>query len=363
MRAAARSLFLRRKWLAAAFVAGLAALGGCAPDYVMRAAYEEAKLLWRRQPIDRLLRNHGLAPGRRDKLELVLRARAFARDHLGLHVDGSYSSISEVDGGAIVQLLTASRRDRLERYTWWFPIVGRVPYKGFFSKKTALRMAEGLEAEGYDTYVRPAMAFSTLGWFDDPLPSTLLERNRVTLANVVVHELFHNTVFLRGEVVFNESAANFVGHRAAVDLFCGSPAAEEKDCQAARDEWEDARRMSRFVAMAVTELEDFYSSSPNADELRKGRERIFASIRERAAALELRGGRYMGFAGAPLNNATLLHDWIYLRDLDLFEELYARAGSLRRAIEALRDIVAESKEPFVRLRRLLQDPPLDVASG
>jgi len=131
-RAVAASLVL----LAAAFGAS-----GCSAGYMARAAYEEARILWRRQPIEKLLQQDSLAAAERRKLELVLAVRKFAAERIGLSVGGSYRSVSEVDSGAVVQLLVATPRDSMEPYTWWFPVVGRVPYKGFFSKAVACAAA------------------------------------------------------------------------------------------------------------------------------------------------------------------------------------------------------------------------------
>ena len=123
----------------AVYLALLALVGvsGCSPAYVLRAGYEEAKILWRRQPIEEILARNDLDESVRDKLGLVLRARKFAEEDLGLRVGGSYGTFASVDADQIVHVVTAAQRFRLEPHTWWFPIVGRVPYKGFFSEAAA----------------------------------------------------------------------------------------------------------------------------------------------------------------------------------------------------------------------------------
>lgn len=110
-------------------------LAGCGVGYIARGAYEEARLIWNRKPISTQLSDSEVPPEIRDKLELVLKVRAFARDKLGLNVGGAYQTITPVDEGAIVHVVMAAPRDSLQPYTWWFPIVGRVPYRGYFEER------------------------------------------------------------------------------------------------------------------------------------------------------------------------------------------------------------------------------------
>src|ERR1700688_4956727 len=154
--------------LARATMEGVGAilLAGCEAGYIGRAAYEEGCILWRRKPIDTVLARSDLPTEVRSRLETVLKVREFAGDHLGLNVGCAYTSISEVDKGAIVWVVMAAPRDSLEPYTWWFPIVGRIPYRGYFEEADASAEAQALEAMGLDTMVRPAIAFSSLGFFD-----------------------------------------------------------------------------------------------------------------------------------------------------------------------------------------------------
>jgi len=358
LRAAA---FARRaiRWLALGALVVCAA--GCSAGYVARAVYEEARILWRREPIETLLEQPSLADATKRKLQLVLDVREFARERIGLRVGGSYSAISTVDGRAVVQLLTASRRDRLEPYTWWFPVVGRVPYKGFFSKTTAAATAAGLQRQGYDTYVRPAIAFSTLGWFDDPLPSPLLKHDEITLAQVIFHELLHNTVFLPGETAFDESTATFAGYRGAIEFFCEGKRSVGDHCRAATADWQDTLTISRFFTKSLADLEAFYATKPTGPALDQGRERAFAEIRENFKALKLHPGRYADFASGPINNASLLQERIYLRDLDVFDEIYREEGSLRATVETIRGAVGRGGNPFDRVREALVASRMQVA--
>ena len=169
-----------RRWLAIAAV--LLAAGACSPLYVLRAGYEEAKILSRSESIAELVRESTTPVDKREKLSRVLAARRFAVDSLGLAAGKSYTTFSQLDSDTLALIVSAAYRDRFESYTWWFPIVGHVPYKGYFSERKAREAVRDLEERGFDTYLRPTAAFSTLGWFNDPLVSPLLRYDSVGLA-------------------------------------------------------------------------------------------------------------------------------------------------------------------------------------
>lgn len=329
-----------RKPLAAASLLLAATLAGCSPGYVLRAAWEEAKILNRRQPIARIVADTAQDWETRDKLLLVLQARAFAADSLGLAAGNSYTLFSRVETDTLVMVVSAAYPDRFEPYTWWFPIVGRVPYKGYFDPADAEREAARLRARGFDTYVRPSAAFSTLGWFNDPLLSTLLRYDRVSLANTVIHEIFHNSFWAPGEVAFNESLANFVGARGAIELFCRRDGAEAASCRTAAAMWEDDLVFGAFMQALVEEVEALYARDDIGPEAKLAeRARTFAAAQARFAAEvqpRLRVNRYASFTRDPLNNATLISRRLYYRRLDLFEETYnLHGGDFRAALDAI----------------------------
>jgi len=333
-----------------------ATLSACSPLYVIRAAYEEGKILWRRQPIAEILEQRELPGDTAEKLKLVLAVRDYARDVLKLNVRGSYSSYSYVDRQDLSYIVTAAPKAELKPYTWWFLIVGRVPYKGFFSKEAADAEAERLQADGYDTNIRPTAAFSTLGWFDDPLLAHLLKYDRVTLADLVFHELFHNTLYVKGAGNFNESAANFVGGRAAIDFFrdrFGEGSAEYKNAIRA---WDEELEFAGFIEKLAESLKELYSRDIPYEEKLRLREEVFAQGKAEWAdhIITRPSHRFRNFSKQLLNNAVMIHYLLYLNNLRLFESLYEAEGrNLVRVIDSLREAVPKGEEPFATVQALL----------
>jgi predicted aminopeptidase len=345
-------------WIAPALAAALAGatLAGCSPLYVLRAAYEESKILWRREPIVDLIQNPQTVQDTQEKLRLVLEVRDYARDRLKFDVGGSYSSYSYVDRPDLTYIVVAAPQTELIPYTWWFLIVGRVPYKGYFEKADALAEIERLKAQGYDTNMRTSAAFSTLGWFDDPLLSHLLRYDKVLLSNIVFHELFHNTLYVKGAGAFNESSANFIGHRAAIDFFRERSGVESADYQRAIKLWDEEKEFGAFIVEVAATLGELYDRDISRDAKLRLREEVFArSKAEWARRIAGRPDhRFRGFSQQPLNNAILMHYIVYLKDLDLFEALYDSAEkNLRQTVESLERAVAAGGEPFAAVRALL----------
>ena len=333
--------------------AGLCVLPACTPLYILRAGYEEAKILWYRRPIADILRKPGqLDLSTQEKLRLVLRVRAFAEQDLGFRVGGSYGSVSELPSPPTIYVVTAAHRTRLKAYTWWFPIVGRVSYKGYFERAQADAEARRLEAQGFDTYIRTAAAFSTLGWFADPLLPQLLGYDRVTLANIVLHELFHNTFYLSGQTAFNESLANFAGYRGAIAFFVKAHGETHALTQRLRATWENELAVSHFLEQARQRLTALYALALSEEEKLVQRKDVFTQLQEEFRQLPGAVAQTSDFASVQLNNAVILHYLTYLRDLSIFEQVYEQHNQdLRRTLDAITAIAEDAEQPFEAVRR------------
>ncbi|MGH7468449.1 MAG: aminopeptidase [Longimicrobiales bacterium] len=334
---------------------------GCSPVYVARAAIEEAKILSRRRPITEVLADENTQDRTRAKLNLVLQARNFAERELDLDVGESFTTYSWVESDTLLMVLSAARKDRFQQHTWWFPIVGHVPYKGYFNFDQAYAAAAALDRAGYDTYVRPSGAFSTLGFFNDPLLNTVLRYGDVSLASTVIHELLHNTVFVPSQVAFNESLANFVGDRGAATFFCTRDGESSAPCKLARDAWNDNLVYSEFLGRLIADLEELYARPGlNGPDRVRLRETVYQESRARfqsEARPRLRTNMFLDFTDEPLNNASLIATRLYYDRLQLFEDAYQRHHQdLRATITFLVGIAkAHPNDPFGALTETLTE--------
>jgi predicted aminopeptidase len=284
-------------------------------------------------------------------------ARSFAVESLGLEAEESFTTFAQLDRDTLVLVLSAAYRDRLEAYRWWFPIVGRLPYKGYFKPDDALRAKTDFEARGFDTYLRPASAFSTLGWFNDPLLSTSVRADTTWLVNTVIHELSHNTLFVAGNAEFSESFASFIGSRGAESFFRvrGSPGAADAVAQ----DWANDQVLGAFWERTAKMLDSAYRAWPADSAARvTARDTVYARARRilvDSVGLQLRGVDVTRLGRIQLDNAALLARRVYAQRLDLFDSVWVRNDrDVRRSIDAIRSAVSGAERPFEALERLLR---------
>jgi predicted aminopeptidase len=304
-------------------------LSGCSTElsgYVLEQAWGQLVIMNRRQRITDVIRKGELKPGWREKLELVLLVREYAHRDLGLRKTGAYTRFYDTKGRTLAYNLSACPKDSLRPKVWRFPVVGGLPYIGFFDREKGEARRRELSREGYDTYLRPVPAFSSLGWFADPVYSPMLEGETPRLIDVVIHETTHTTIFLRGEVAFNESLAVFVGNQGTLNFLArlhgpSSPVVRDYAGAIAR-----RRRFGRLVGELYRRLKRLYGRSLPREEKLRRRQLEFRRAQRRYKEIFPDPDTWGRFVKQRLNNAVLLSYGRYNQGLEFHREVYERLG-------------------------------------
>lgn len=354
--------------LAGALIAGYGTAYVASEDvrYLTRAGLEQTKILEARTPIAEILGRPDTPAETRAQLQLVLDARDFAAE-IGYQAKETYTTYADVGRDTLLLVLSASPRDCLCPYLWKYPIVGRIPYKGFFDPAMARREAGRLEQRGYDIYLRPAGAFSTLGWFNDPLYSTAMSRDSVELAATVLHEIAHNTLYIKSATPFNESFAQLAGYRAAEAFF--RRRGSEVAARQAADRWLDEVVLSGYYTTLADRLDSLYRVAPDSAAVDSGRAALGRWAREQlegTVGRQLRTYTIGPMADRPVNNARLVAARIYRTRLELFEAWYQGHGAdIRASVAALDTLMrgVEGDSAFARLAAALAAPAVPDSTG
>ncbi len=277
----------------AALVLLLPLLSGC---YILTQAQGQLRMLLNSRKIDELLADPGVPDKVKLKLLFVREVKDFGEHQLGLARSANYESFYDTQGKPITYIVSASRKDRFQAHLWWFPIVGDVPYKGFFSREDAVAEAQELEKQGLDVAMGTAAAYSTLGYFPDPVLSTMLSYPDEQLAALLLHELTHGTIYLPGGTDFNEGLASFVGWQGALEFARrtrGIPStAYDRTVRAfAAEEKRDAASLALFK-----KLDELYRSNRSSRDILAEREKIAGGkVNNAEILMQRRYGRYDEF--------------------------------------------------------------------
>jgi len=291
---------------------------GCTTlDYYSQAVGGQLEL-WRKQAsIAELLAGRELSPDLRAKLELVLRARAFAARQLMLDAHGSYARYVELGREFVVWNVFATPALSLEPYAWCYPLLGCLSYRGYFSATAAAAAADTLRARGFDTFVGGVAAYSTLGWFDDPVTSAMLREDDTRIVEVIFHELAHARFYVAGDTAFNEGFAMAVA-RAGIELWLADDVAAQTRYLA-----NDAREQS-FLALLREfhgALDGVFRAPGSAPDKRAEKARLYRELQTRYRALTAAWpvpSPYDEWMAHDLNNAKLAALATYHRDVPAF---------------------------------------------
>lgn len=323
------------------------ALQGCGTvGYYAQSIHGHLELMGQREPIDDLVRDPQTSLELRDRLELVRSIRDFASTNLHLPDNGSYRSYADIGRSHVVWSVVATPELSLTPETWCFPVAGCVSYRGYFSQDGAQAFAEGLRSEGYDVYVAGVAAYSTLGWFDDPVPSSVIRWPEYHLAGLVFHELAHQEVYVTDDSAFNEAFAVTV-EREGVRRWLQKQGSGDMLGRYRRSE----RLQDDFLQLVFVtreRLEGVYGSDLPDAEKRRRKARVFDEMRAAYAPLRARwggDGRYDKWFAREPNNAQLAAVVTYHDLVPGFEALLARhQGDLEAFYMAVGTLSREHRE-------------------
>ena len=314
-------------------------LNGCEIRYYLHLINGQTRILLGRQSIEELLADPNLERDIRKKFEFVQAVLAFACDDVGLATSSNFTYFFDTKGEAVGWNTGASPPDRFEPYLWDFPIVGKLPYKGFFDKEYGRRERDRLQKLGLDAVLSPISAYSTLGFFSDPVFSPMLDYPEDRLADLILHELTHATIYAESWVDFNESLATFVGKSGSLDFLTERYGPNTELIEQVRQRRDDEARFSRFMNRVINSLDSLYTSGLPRDSVLTKREEIFEGAKKLYQSMrgEFFNYNFDGFLQWKINNARLLSYRRYHRNTEVFKRIHAsKNGDLNKAMQVFK---------------------------
>lgn len=352
---------------------------GCLVSYLVNSGYEQMKLLSDRKPIEEVLKDKNLAPEHRHKLELALNVRDYAEQKLNLKLTNNYNTFVDLKRPYVTYIVTVAKKWQLESELYWYPIVGHLPYKGFFTKKEADKEASQFDKNKFDVMVRGVSAYSTLGWFDDPLLSSMITGEDHDLVNMILHESTHATLFFKSQADFNERLATYVGNLGTQMYYSQIEGQDSPTLKKMQADSEDEKLFSTFISEEIELLKKWYEGqSSNISKTQAAtlntnhvdgpgpahpremlREARFKEIQDRFTKnLEprLQTNNYKNFTKMKLNNAVLLYFKTYVFDLHEFENVYVKLDKNFEAFLKFCKNLEKENDPQAKLKSYASEP-------
>lgn len=244
--------------------------------YGLSQAKGQLTIVWDAKPIAEVLGDPNFPDSLKRKLVLIQEIRRFAVDSLGIKDSKNYTTVFDQHGKPILWTVTACEPYALKPKEWRFPVLGSVSYKGFFYRPAAIREAQELKEKGYDTDIALTSGWSTLGFFRDPILSNMLYRSDGELANLIIHELTHATLYVKSSVDFNENLASFVGDKGAQRFLQYRFGKDSKEYRDYMQDKKDEDRFNKYILRSAARLDSLYdmyethNKATDIEELKRG---------------------------------------------------------------------------------------------
>ncbi len=317
--------------------------------YVIKQGVFQLNMMAGAQSVEKVMRRTDLDQNQRRRLMLIQDVREFCFNNLKLKPNENYTSIN-LDFHIKIYNVSASKELEFTPYTWWFPIVGNVPYKGFFAKSDAEQEKTKLDALGYETMMRPIGGYSTLGFFDDPIWPSMLRMDDENLVELIIHELAHSTVYIKNQTTFNETFATFVGKTGAQLYFAARFGPDNDSAKKIAKDHSDEKLYNAFFSDLYQKLDDIYSSSINDEEKRKQKYQAMHEAEKSFLSSQL-SKIYQGVKFSQINNAYLSSFKRYDMDESAFSDLFALVKKdFSRFFEEI-DKLRQDSAPFLGLKK------------
>lgn len=330
-------------------------LNSCQMGYLINNGWEQMSLLAHRQPLTEALHDSKITEEEKSKIRLAIEVRDFAANELGLKVDQIYTSYVKLNRPYVTWVVSASVRNKIQSHLWSFPIVGKMPYKGFFSEAKALEEEKTMLAT-MDTYVRGVSAYSTLGWFKDPLLSSMMRYKDHDLVDTIIHELVHANLYIKNQADFNERFAVFLGQKGMEMFYHHKEGSLAPTLKLAQDENQDDALFSEFITREIDGMNLWYRSQEGTEIKEADRQQKFSDIKARFRETTLprmKTKSWSHFLETPLNNARLSVYKTYMKNLDDFQKLYAKVGSDFKKFMQVCQKLQDHPDPEQGLKELL----------
>ena len=336
-------------------------LTACADlNYLWNSSKGQLDLFLKKVPLKKARKIYSLTDEEATKISLVPEIKNYAKNTLKMDIDDQiYSSYVQLDKPYVTYLLRVSPAYELKAYTWTFPIVGTVPYKGFFKKEDAIKEAKSFSKEKYDVLVRGVSAYSTLGWFEDSILSSMLRYDEVNFTTVIFHELAHTVLFFKDHINFNERFAEFVGRKATLSFYKYREEGEDsKKVKDMLNSWEDELTFSSFMVSEYEKLDQWYKDNKGhiTPEQKENRIKEIQDRFVQEIQPQLLTDHYDYFSQIELNNAILLSYRSYNFKMEEFEALFNSSeinGNIKAFIDFCFQFQAE-KDPESALSLFLK---------
>jgi len=254
--------------------------------YGIRQGIGQLEIVWNARPVEEFLQDPSFPDSLKQKLRLIDEIRKYAIDSLGLKDTKNYKTLYDQKNQEVMWVVQACEPFALQPKVWDFPIVGTVPYKGFFNKEKALGLRKELETEGYDVSVRNPGGWSTLGWFTDPILSGMLDRSEGDLASLIIHEMVHATVFVKDDVDFNENLADFIGDTAAYYFLKYKFGADSKQYLDYLHSDQDYRKFTKHILRGTQSLDSLYNTLRPKEPIEQKKEKKRAMIEKIVTSID-----------------------------------------------------------------------------